>query len=74
MSFLDHIVPLGEVYQKENQVIFVNSSNSEVSRPRVNGSNMNGISDPNDDLKFDMIINEGPQEYIEWFKQLTSKF
>ena len=73
-GFLTLIQRLGELYQKENQVIFVNSSNSEVSRPRVNGTDMNGISDPNDDLKFDMIISEGPQEYIEWFKQLASKF
>ena len=73
-GFLTLIQRLGELYKKENQVIFVNSSNSEVSRPRVNGTDMNGISDPNDDLKFDLIISEGPQEYIEWFKQLASKF
>ena len=35
---------------------------------------MTGISDANDDLKFNMIINDGPKEYIEWFKQLASNF
>jgi len=72
-GFLTLIQRLGESYQKENQVIFVNSSNSQVSRPRVNGTDMSGISDPDDDLKFDMIINDGPKEYIKWFKQLASK-
>ena len=73
-GFLTLIQRLGESYQKENQVIFVNSSNSEVTRPRINGTDMSGISDPNDDLKFDMIINDGPQEYVKWFKHLASKF
>ena len=73
-GFLTLIQRLGELYKKENQVIFVNSSNDQVSRPIVNGSDMTGISDPNDDLKFNMIINDGPEEYIEWFKQLTTNF
>jgi len=65
---------LGESYNKKNQVIFVNSCNDQVLRPRINGSDMTGISDPNDELKFNMIINDGPEEYIEWFKQLTTNF
>ena len=73
-GFLTLIQRLGELYNKENQVIFVNSSNDQVSRPKVNGSDMTGISDPNDDLTFNMIINDGPEEYIEWFKQLTTNF
>ncbi len=73
-GFLTLIQRLGELYKKENQVIFVNSSNEQVPRPRVNGLDMTGISDPNDDLKFNMIINDGPEEYIEWFKQLTTNF
>ena len=48
--------------------------NDEVLRPRINGTDMAGISDPNDDLKFNMIINDGPQEYIKWFKKLASNF
>jgi glucosylglycerol 3-phosphatase len=72
-GFLTLIQKLGESYKKENQVIFVNSSNDQVLRPRVQGSDMSGISDPNDYLKFNMIINDGPEEYIEWFKQLASK-
>jgi len=73
-GFLTLIQRLGESYKKENQVVFVNSSNDQVLRPRVNGIDMKGISDPNDDLKFDMVINDGPKEYIDWFKQLAINF
>ncbi len=73
-GFLTLIQRLGDSYKKENQVIFVNSSNDQVLRPRVNGSDMTGISDPNDDLKFNMIINDGPEEYINWFNKLASNF
>ncbi len=73
-GFLTLIQRLGESYNKANQVIFVNSCNDQVFRPKVHKSDMTGISDPNDILKFNMIINDGPEEYIEWFKQLASNF
>ncbi len=73
-GFLTLIQRLGESFKKENQVIFVNSSNEQVMRPRIVGSDMTGISDPNDNLKFNMIINDGPEEYIEWFQQLAKNF
>ena len=73
-GFLTLIQKLGESYKKGNQVIFVNSSNDQVLRPRINGTDMTGISDPNDDLRFNMIINDGPKEYIAWFKQLARNF
>ncbi len=73
-GFLTLIQRLGETYKKENQVIFVNSSNDEVLRPRVEGSDMTGISDTDDYLKFNLVINDGPEEYIKWFQQLANKF
>jgi len=73
-GFLTLIQKLGESYNKENQVIFVNSCNDQVLRPRVNGDDMGGISDPFDDLKFNMVIKDGPPEYIDWFKQLANHF
>ena len=73
-GFLTLIQRLGESYNKENQVVFVNSCNDQVLRPKINGADMTGISDPNDDLNFNMIINDGPREYIEWFKQLATNF
>ena len=72
-GFLTLIQELGKAYKKENQIIFVNSSNEEVSRPKVNGLDMTGISDPNDNLKFNLIINDGPEEYIDWFKLLAER-
>ncbi len=73
-GFLTLIQKLGESYKKKNKVIFVNSCNDQVIRPKVNGTDLKGISDPNDYLKFDMVINDGPEEYVEWFKQLASYF
>ncbi len=73
-GFLTLIQRLGESYKKDNQVVFVNSCNDEVLRPKINGTDMKGVSDHNDDLKFNMIINDGPKEYIEWFKQLAINF
>ena len=73
-GFLTLIQRLGKIYEKENQVIFVNSSNKEVSRPKVIGSNLTGISDTNDELKFNIVINDGPDEYIEWFQRLASHY
>ena len=73
-GFLTLIQKLGKSYKKENLVIFVNSSNNQVSRPRIKGSDMTGISDPDDDLKFNLVINDGPEEYIEWFKKLAINF
>ena len=73
-GFLTLIQRLGESYKKDNQVVFVNSCNDQVLRPRINEKNMEGVSDPNDDLTFNMIINDGPKEYIDWFKQLASNF
>ena len=73
-GFLTLIQRLGESYKKDNQVVFVNSCNEQVLRPRINGTDMQGVSDPNDDLKFNMIINDGAKEYIEWFKQLATNF
>ena len=73
-GFLTLIQRLGESYKKDNQVVFVNSCNEQVLRPRINGTDMKGVSDPNDDLKFNMIINDGPKEYIQWFKKLASNF
>ena len=60
-GFLTLIQRLGESYKKENQVVFVNSCNEQVLRPKINGTDMKGVSDPNDDLKFNMIINDGPK-------------
>ena len=73
-GFLTLIQRLGELYNKTNQVIFINSSNDQVFRPKIKGSDMTGISDPDDYLKFNMVFNHGPDEYIKWFQKLASNF
>ena len=72
-GFLSLIKKLGEQYLRKNKIIFVNSSNDEVKRPSVSDSGMNGISDPEDFLKFDCVIKGGPNEYTKWFNSLAHK-
>ena len=72
-GFLTLIQRLGDEYQKDNQIIFVNSSNEEVFRPKATESCLKFISDNDDFLKFSTIIKEGPSEYIEWFEQLANR-
>ncbi|KGG15111.1 MULTISPECIES: glucosylglycerol 3-phosphatase [unclassified Prochlorococcus] len=66
-GFLTLIQRLGEEYQKNNQIIFVDSSSGEVDRPSVNKSGFEGITDSADDLKFNLVMSNGPDEYKEWF-------
>ena len=72
-GFLTLIHQLGRKYNKDNKIIFVNSSNEEVKRPLINYKNMEGVSDLDDILKFDLIMTKGPKEYKEWFKRLADK-
>ena len=66
-SFLELIQKIGHEYKIENQILFVDSSYGEVFRPSINNTGLNGISDPEDILKFDVIFKNGPMEYINWF-------
>tara|TARA_Y100001968_G_scaffold217938_1_gene200578 strand:+ start:58125 stop:59339 length:1215 start_codon:yes stop_codon:yes gene_type:complete len=70
-GFLTLIQELGKKFKKENKVIFVNSNNHEVHRPSISESNMDGVSDSKDPLKFNAILEGGPNEYIEWFNRLA---
>ena len=70
-GFLTLIYKLGEKYNKENKIIFVNSSNEEVKRPYITPSSMKGVSDADDILKFDAIMSGGPNEYVQWFHKLA---
>ncbi len=72
-GFLTLIQELGKAYSKDNLVIFVDSSHGEVNRPSVKGKILNGISDPDDILKFNLIMDKGDKEYIEWFIDLAIK-
>ena len=66
-SFLEFIQLLGKEFDSNNKIIFVDSSSGEVYRPSTKVSGLNGISDDDDNLKFDMIFQNGPKEYLNWF-------
>ena len=72
-GFLTLIFKLGIEYNKNNKIIFINSSNEEVKRPSISYSDMNGVSDPEDILNFDAVITGGPKEYIKWFNILAKE-
>ncbi len=71
-GFLTLIQELGRIYDKKNKIILVDSSGGEVIRPSFSNTNLKGISDPDDPLKFDTLIYEGPNAYISWFKELAN--
>ena len=76
-SFLELIQMLGKEFKSNNKIIFVDSSSGEVYRPSTKISGLKGISDNEDNLKFDMIFQNGPKEYINWFIEFVknrSKF
>ena len=76
-SFLELIQLLGKEFRSNNKIIFVDSSSGEVYRPSTKISRFEGISDEEDNLKFDMVFQNGPKEYVEWFTKFVrnrSKF
>ena len=66
-SFLELIQLLGKEFRSNNKIIFVDSSSGEVYRPSTKKSGFEGIIDEEDNLKFDMVFQNGPKEYVEWF-------
>ena len=70
-GFLTLIKELGKEYGIDNKVIIVDSSHGEVYRPSLKNGNRKGISDPEDNLKFDLVIEGGPDSYIKWFNELA---
>ncbi len=72
-GFLTLIQRLGEVYNKENQIIFVDSSFGEVYRPSTIDGSLNGITDEKDSLKFTIVMNKGPEQYKSWIKEFCKR-
>ena len=72
-SFLEFIQLLGKEFESNNKIIFVDSSSGEVYRPSTKISGLEGISDDQDYLKFDMVFQGGPKEYISWFIEFAKK-
>ncbi len=72
-SFLELIQLLGKEFDSNNKIIFVDSSSGEVYRPSTKISGLKGISDEADNLKFDIIFQNGPKEYLNWFIAFAKK-
>ena len=72
-SFLELIQLLGKSYKIENKIIFVDSSSGEVFRPSTKYSGLEGITDEEDNLRFDIVFQNGPFEYINWFIDLAKR-
>ncbi len=72
-SFLEFIQLLGYEYGIKNNIIFVDSSYGEVFRPSTKETGLKGITDKYDSLKFDIIFQDGPEEYINWFTKIAHK-
>ena len=72
-SFLEFIQILGHEFGNNNKIIFVDSSSGEVERPSTKKNGLTGISDLYDKLKFDLVFQNGPKEYISWFIELANK-
>ena len=72
-SFLEFIQLLGYEFGIKNNIIFVDSSYGEVFRPSTKETGLKGITDKYDSLKFDIIFQHGPEEYINWFTKIAHK-
>lgn len=70
-GFLTLLQELGDSYGHRNRVVLVDSSGGEVDRPSLLDGSFEGISDPNDPLRFDVCIPEGPERYVNWFIALA---
>ena len=72
-SFLEFIQLLGLEFGIKNNIIFVDSSYGEVYRPSIKESGLKGITDKQDTLKFDLVFQNGPEEYINWFIKMAKR-
>ena len=72
-GFLTLLQEIGELYNKPNRVVLVDSSGGEVDRPSLNDPALQGISDLEDPLHFNVLMPGGPQQYVKWFGQLAAR-
>ncbi len=72
-SFLELIKLIGYEFEIKNNIIFVDSSYGEVFRPSTKKTGLKGITDNEDILNFDIVFQNGPEEYIKWFINIANK-
>ena len=72
-GFLHLLQDLGAWCGQPNRVVLVDSSHGEVDRPSHADGTLQGITDPEDPLRIDVLMPEGPEQYIAWFCQLSER-
>ncbi|MGX5218508.1 glucosylglycerol 3-phosphatase [Pseudomonas segetis] len=87
-GFLHLVQALGEAFASDNKVVYIDSSAGEVRRPGVDVEflqrriaepdlapwpALQGISDPADPLRLDVIFGSGHQQYVEFFCELAER-
>lgn len=85
-GFLTLVQQLGEAFQTDNVVAYIDSSRDEVRRPGIDADHLracqidasltpwpalNGISDPSDPLRLDVIFDGGYRQYRAFFEALA---
>ena len=72
-GFLNLLQDLGAWCGQPNRVVLVDSSHGEVDRPSHADGRLLGITDPDDPLRIDVLMPDGPEQYIAWFRQLSER-
>ena len=82
-GFLTLIQRLGEHFQNQNLVVFVDSSGGELVRPSINPELLNssqgrwsaleGVTDAEDPLRINYVFPNGHSEYISLFCRLSEQ-
>ena len=72
-GFLNLLQDLGTWCGQPNRVVLVDSSHGEVDRPSHADGRLKGITDPDDPLRIDVLMPDGPVQYVAWFRQLSER-
>jgi glucosylglycerol 3-phosphatase len=71
-GFLTLLQDLGQRFDRPNLVVLVDSSGGEVSRPSMADGSLQGLSDPEDPLRLDVLFPGGPAQYRAFFAELAA--
>lgn len=72
-GFLTLVQKLGQAYGHSNRVVLVDSSGGELKRPSHSDPQLRGLTDPDDPLQLDVLVQGGPSAYCSWLEQLSQK-
>ena len=72
-GFLRLLQEIGGWSGQGSRVVLVDSSHGEVDRPSLSDGRLIGVSDPQDPLKLDVVIADGPSAYVSWFRELAKR-